>query len=136
MESDVTEKYTPWGPNTWLPEPVGHGNPATWRELKTHARRAYAAMVCDEAVDMLWRIEKGAFGVYELMYLGHLPIDSPGLLRYPTYDTLPEWVKDRLAVLSMLKPDVHESVVYGVGRRVAEDVYWIVEPRNLNGRNP
>lgn len=104
-----------------------------WRNFDSPLRRVVLRMVCDEAVDMLWRIEKKPDEVYELMYLGHLPIDGPRVLQYSDYSKLPEWVKDRIAVLSMLKPHVYESMVYGVGRRVDTDTYWVVEPRGTNG---
>jgi hypothetical protein len=84
-------------------------------------------------VDKVWRIEVMPDGSINTMYFGIVRVDSPTTEVYETYDNLPEWMKDRLAVLIMLKPSPQESIVYGVGRRITESVFWAVEPRNLNG---
>jgi hypothetical protein len=90
-------------------------------------------MMCDPAEDYVWRVifwDTSSIGVE---YIGNLPIDCKRSAYYYTFDTLPEWVKDRIAVLNMLPPDPNESVVYGVGRRVDEVTYWIVQPMETVG---
>jgi len=44
---------------------------------------------------------------------------------YSSIDNLPEWVKERLAVLSILNPDQRNEEVEGVGRRIAKNIYWV-----------
>jgi hypothetical protein len=44
---------------------------------------------------------------------------------YSSIDDLPIWVKERLAVLSMLDPDKRNEEIEGVGRRIARNVYWV-----------
>ena len=39
---------------------------------------------------------------------------------------LPDWMQDRIAVLSMLKQPP-TTAIKGVGRRISERVYWVVE---------
>ena len=41
-----------------------------------------------------------------------------------TVDQLPDWVQERLAVLSICTLD---SMVEGVGKRVTDSVFWIYE---------
>jgi hypothetical protein len=44
---------------------------------------------------------------------------------YSSIDNLPQWVKERLAVLSILNPNVRNEEVEGVGRRIAKNIYWV-----------
>jgi hypothetical protein len=90
-------------------------------------------MLCDPAQDYVWRVEFLADIDIHVEYIGNLPIDGDRSIHYHTFDTLPEWIKDRIAVLNMLPPDPNESVVYGVGRRVNEVAYWIVQPMETVG---
>jgi len=76
---------------------------ATYR-VKLHAFRRYASIT---------RI--GMCGVENL---------ADGV--YP-YQALPEWVKERLATLSILAPPPPENHVEGVGQRIAEDTFWIYD---------
>lgn len=104
-----------------------------WQD-RLPAPRRLLRMVCDDQEDYPWRIViRPSTGSVEMYYIGHLPIEGPRIKGYKTLDTAPEWVKDRVAVLSMLEPNVHTSAVFGVGRRVSEYVYWAVLPRELHG---
>lgn len=44
---------------------------------------------------------------------------------YSEVDLLPDWVKDRLALLMMVDPIPPTKYVDGVGRRISETVFWI-----------
>ena len=44
---------------------------------------------------------------------------------YSEVDLLPDWVKDRLALLMMVDPTPPTKYVDGVGRRISETVFWI-----------
>lgn len=77
--------------------------------------------------DVIWRIEEFSDGKVQSMYIGFAPIDSKRILDYNSSSELPEWVKDRVAVLRMLPCDPTNSVVFGVGRRISEHVFWVVE---------
>lgn len=44
---------------------------------------------------------------------------------YSSIDNLPEWVKERLAVLSILNPNVRNEEIEGVGRRIAKNIFWV-----------
>lgn len=88
--------------------------------------RYLAHMVCDPDADFIWRIEARIDGTVESMYIGFLPIDSSRVTHYDSGDDLPEWVKDRISVLRMLPPNSAESVVFGVGRRIDANIFWVV----------
>jgi hypothetical protein len=83
-------------------------------------------MVCNPDADFIWRIEERNDGTVESMYIGFLPIDSGRVTHYNSGDDLPEWIKDRIAVLRMLPPKSTESVVFGVGRRIDTNIFWVV----------
>lgn len=44
---------------------------------------------------------------------------------YSEVDLLPDWVRDRLALLMMVDPTPPTKYVDGVGRRISETVFWI-----------
>ena len=44
---------------------------------------------------------------------------------YSEVDLLPDWEKDRLALLMMVDPIPPTKYVDGVGRRISETVFWI-----------
>lgn len=77
--------------------------------------------------DAFWRIEELSNGEVQSMYIGLGPIDSERIVMYNTTSDLPEWAKDRIAVLRMLPCDPTNSVVFGVGRRISEHIFWVVE---------
>lgn len=51
--------------------------------------------------------------------------DAEGI--YDDTSKLPEWMQERLAVLSMIKVDPPQTKVEGVGMRIDEHVYWIIK---------
>ncbi len=86
-------------------------------------------MVCDEHVDRLWRVEGGPDDKWLVEYIGYVPHAGPAFREYQSSTDFPMWLKERIAVLSMLDTDPHGSIVWGVGRRVNTYIYWVVEPR-------
>jgi len=88
--------------------------------------RYMAQMICNPDADFIWRIEERADGTVKSMYIGFSPVDSDRVTQYNSGDDLPEWVKDRIAVLRMMPPNATDSVVFGVGRRIAPNVFWVV----------
>ena len=44
---------------------------------------------------------------------------------YPNVDALPDWVKDRLAVLMLMSPTPPTQDVENVGRRISDFVFWV-----------
>lgn len=77
--------------------------------------------------DAIWRVEEFSNGSAQSMYIGLSPIDSERIITYNTVSEVPEWINDRIAVLRMLPCDPTNSVVFGVGRRISEHVFWVVE---------
>lgn len=93
--------------------------------------RIWIAMICNPDTDFVWRIEENDDGSVECTYIGFCAIDSERIKTYASSQELPEWIKDRIAVLRMMPPDPNKSIVFGVGRRVSENVYWVVEQDNV-----
>jgi hypothetical protein len=85
-------------------------------------------MICEPYEDYIWRVSFEKNGAIDVRYIGYCPIDTPRREVYRTFESLPEWMKDRLAVLNMMPPDPLSSVVFGVGRRIDETTWWVVEP--------
>ena len=46
---------------------------------------------------------------------------------YSDYYALPELLKERIAVLSILKPDIDVNEVADVGKRINEQTYWVYD---------
>lgn len=91
------------------------------------------AMVCDEHVNRLWRLKGGRGDAWTMDYIGYTPCDPPTTIEFQSSSEFPEWLKRRVAVLSMLDTDPHHTIVWGVGRRVDTKVYWVVEPGDGHG---
>ena len=56
-----------------------------------------------------------------------IAFDDPLEGTYDSVDKLPQWVQERLAVLSML-PVADNQVVAGVGRKISDTIYWANKP--------
>lgn len=89
-------------------------------------------MICDPENDVVWRVTLGKPEV-RMSYIGYVKRHGYKTIEYSTLDTAPEWLKDRLAVLNMMPANPNESVVRGVGRRVDQNTFWIVEPVDADG---
>lgn len=65
----------------------------------------------------------------DVMSFGLEGVDPQIEGHYDSIDLLPNWVKERLAVLSMIPPTPPTTLVVGVGRRISAHVYWVCAPR-------
>jgi hypothetical protein len=92
-----------------------------------------AEMVLDMTksdTDAVWRVEELHDGRVETTYIGFYPIDYDRVIYYEDSSKLPEWINDRVAVLRMMPCNPTTSIVFGVGRRISESVFWVVEGDN------
>lgn len=90
-------------------------------------------MICEPENDLIWRVTLLADGSVRMSYIGYIKARDYETKTYPTLDNTPEWVRDRIAVLRMMPMNPNESVVYGVGRRIHECTFWVVEPEDADG---
>ena len=97
------------------------------RELYRSTRRNALHMICDPEKDYIWRIELHEGGSVTSKYIGFCPIDEDRDIEYQDISDVPDWIQHRIAALRMMPPNPNDSVVYGVGRRVDESIYWVVQ---------
>lgn len=64
----------------------------------------------------------------EVMCFGMSPVDKSVEGVYDSYDQLPEWMRDRLAGLSILPIPPPPQDVDGVGTRISGNIYWVYHP--------
>ena len=83
------------------------------------------AMVCD---DTTYRIVITKKGIVEVMCFGVASVDCVLESQYNTVDDLPNWVKERLAVLLIVDPTPPIPEVQGIGRRISPCVFWVYRP--------
>lgn len=61
-----------------------------------------------------------------LSLIGHFPEVREGLYMG---EQIPQWVQERIAVLSILKPDERPSAtIPDVGRRIGKNTFWVFAP--------
>ena len=77
--------------------------------------------------DNIYRISIFPDGV-DVMCFGLASVDSNIDGHYDLTDDLPNWVKERLAVLMILSSTPPTSEVAGIGRRISSHVYWVYAP--------
>lgn len=77
--------------------------------------------------DNTYRISVFPDGV-DVVCFGLESVDSQLEGHYDRIDDLPDWVKERLAVLNMMSPSPPTNSVDGVGRRISAHVYWVFAP--------
>lgn len=56
---------------------------------------------------------------------GVLEVDEAVEGTYDDLDSLPKWIQERIALLSMLSYKPPTVTVEGVGRRISKDTYWV-----------
>jgi hypothetical protein len=66
--------------------------------------------------------------VVSVLCLGMERVDSCLQGEYSSLDELPQWVQERIAILSMLTATPPTEEVHGVGRRISEHTYWVYRP--------
>jgi len=99
----------------WAAEPVMY----LARALKDVGADSYEAV---------WRVECRDVGPIRALRIG-LPIsDEPGdNVVFETWPDVPEWMQDRVRALSMISGSPPTKWIDGLGRRMSEDVYWVVK---------
>lgn len=100
------------------------------------ARRMYMAtpmhMVTDTICDdNIYRVSVFPDGI-DIVCFGLSSIDSPIDGHYDRTDDLPNWVKERLAVLMITSGTPPTQEVAGVGRRISSHVYWVYAPETTS----
>jgi len=96
----------------------GHGTHWIDADMVTRSRlsnddNVYRVSIYPDGVDVI------GFGLcVDSFFEGH----------YSRPDDLPEWVKERLAVLMIMSATPPTQEVEGVGRRISSHVFWIYAP--------
>lgn len=75
-----------------------------------------------------YRVALTSKGRVEIICFGISKVDCELKSSYNAVDDLPNWVKERLAVLSIIDPTPPTPEVEGVGRRISKYVFWIYHP--------
>jgi hypothetical protein len=65
--------------------------------------------------------------VVDVVCLGIDSVDSEAEGTYSDTSKLPQWMQEKLAVLSMMKVDPPQTKVEGVGMRIDNDVFWVIK---------
>lgn len=72
-------------------------------------------------------------GAVTVVCFGLESVDSTLEGHYDGVDGLPDWVKERLAVLMVLDSTPPTVELEGVGRRISEKVFWVYAPTTASG---
>jgi hypothetical protein len=94
----------------------------TKKEAKRLERYAINIAMVD-ALEKIYRVEVFEDGLTVLSF-GVEMADLDG--SYKSIDELPQWMRDRLHVLSMMDYKPPTATVKGVGRRISREVFWVV----------
>jgi len=87
--------------------------------------------MADRDDDNIYRVSIFPDGI-DIVCFGLSSVDSKLEGHYDSTDSLPEWVKERLAVL-MITSGIPPTVeVVGVGRRISSHVYWVYAPETTS----
>lgn len=125
-----TYKYVYRELNKWPP-----GTPNYQQALRKLAQHdLWIAMVKDSVAfdDNTYRIRLTTDGI-EVICFGLESVDSTLEGHYDGVDDLPNWVKERLAVLMVLDSTPPTAELEGVGRRISEKVFWVYAPTTASG---
>jgi len=93
-------------------------------------RRAYLMNMETETVvhdDNVYRVSVFPDGI-DILCFGLSSVDSGIDGHYDKTDDLPNWVKERIAVLMITSGTPPTQEVAGVGRRISSHVYWVYAP--------
>jgi len=81
--------------------------------------------------DNIYRVSVFPDGI-DIICFGLSSIDSDINGHYDRSDDLPNWVKERLAVLMITNGIPPTQEVAGVGRRISSHVYWVYAPETTS----
>jgi hypothetical protein len=81
--------------------------------------------------DNIYRVGTYSDGV-DIVCFGLASIDSDISGHYDRADDLPEWVKERLALLMITSATPPTQEVVGIGRRISSHVYWVYAPETTS----
>jgi len=81
--------------------------------------------------DNIYRVSVFPDGI-DILCFGLSSIDSDINGHYDRSDDLPNWVKERLAVLMITSGIPPTQEVAGVGRRISSHVYWVYAPETIS----
>jgi hypothetical protein len=81
--------------------------------------------------DNIYRVSVFPDGI-DILCFGLSSIDSNINGHYDRSDDLPNWVKERLAVLMITNGIPPTQEVAGVGRRISSHVYWVYAPETTS----
>jgi hypothetical protein len=91
-------------------------------DVELYEKYATAIAMVD-ALEKIYRVEVFEDGLTVLSF-GIEMADLDG--RYKSIDELPQWMRDRLHVLSMMDYKPPTTTVKDVGRRISREVFWVV----------
>jgi hypothetical protein len=75
--------------------------------------------------DNVYRVAVHQDGAVSVVCFGCEIVDPACEGEYSNVDALPDWVKERLAVLMLMSPTPPTQDVDGVGRRISDHVFWV-----------
>ena len=115
-----------------LPEDRQGAIKAVMRFDVRHANGVQMRMVDVEMHDdNVYRVSVFPDGI-DIVCFGLSSIDSGINGHYDRTDDLPEWVKERLAVLMITSGIPPTQEVAGIGRRISSHVYWVYAPETTS----
>jgi hypothetical protein len=85
-------------------------------------------MVTDQHPSTIYRIHLEDENTVDVTCIGLESVDSALEGTYDSLDALPEWVQERIAVLSMLSATPPTQDIPSVGRRITKRTYWVYKP--------
>lgn len=91
------------------------------------AGRMEMMIMSDVHDDNIYRVSVFPDGI-DVLCFGLSSVDSDINGHYDQTDDLPNWVKERLAVLMITSGTPPTQEVVGVGRRISSHVYWVYAP--------
>lgn len=93
------------------------------------AIRGLLRMVTTEHDSNIYRINISG-GVVDVICIGMEKVDAYLEGVYDGLDKLPQWMQERIAILSMLSAEPPTEDVVGVGRRISVHTYWVYRPHS------
>lgn len=90
-----------------------------------------AEMLTERDDDNIYRVSIFPDGI-DIVCFGLSSVDSELEGHYDDTDALPQWVKERLAVLMITSVTPPTQEVAGIGRRISSHVYWVYAPETTS----